>query len=152
MITAETVNGIRFNGNGLPVVSLYARVPAERQGCQAVIHSQVDSLLHDVRPMAEDRQLGRDAMLSIRGDIERIDEVVGEERWSPGLGRAVLLQRSRLFEEVPLTRAVRERVLVDETAWVRPMLAVLDEYHRCCVIVGRSEDRSDMGALPGRNA
>ena len=39
------------------------------------------------------------------------------------------------FEEVPLTRAVRERVLVDETAWVRPMLAVLDEYHRCCVIV-----------------
>ena len=56
------------------------------------------------------------------------------------------------FEEVPLTRAVRERVLVDETAWVRPMLAVLDEYHRCCVIVGRSEDRSDMGALPGRNA
>ena len=76
MITAETVNGIvRFNGNGLPVVSLYARVPAERQGRQAVIRSQVDSLLHDVRPMAEDRRLGRDAMLSIRGDIERIDEV-----------------------------------------------------------------------------
>jgi peptide chain release factor subunit 1 len=40
-----------------------------------------------------------------------------------------------LYEEVPLPRSVRERVMVDETPWVRPMLAVLDEYHRLGIVI-----------------
>jgi peptide chain release factor subunit 1 len=70
------------------------------------------------------------------------------------------------FEEVQLPRGVRDRVMVDETPWVRSMLAVLDEYHRCCVAVVdresawiwelyqdemRETGRLRLSADPGRN-
>jgi hypothetical protein len=35
---------------------------------------------------------------------------------------------------VALPRALPDRVVVDDSPWVRPMLAVLDEYHRTCVV------------------
>ena len=38
-----------------------------------------------------------------------------------------------LFEEVELPRPIRDRNVIVETAWVRPLPAVLDEYHRCRV-------------------
>jgi peptide chain release factor subunit 1 len=39
------------------------------------------------------------------------------------------------FEEVELPRRVRDRSMIDKTAWVRPLIAVLDEYHRCRVVL-----------------
>ncbi len=134
MITADTVNRIvRFDGQGLPVVSLYARVPHQPQGRVVSLRSEVDSQLHVIRPMAKDRSLSHDARMSIRGDIDRIMGVAGQERWPPGAVALFSCSGRGFFEEVILPRQVRERVIVDQTAWVRPMLAVLDEYHRCCV-------------------
>src|ERR1700730_3489271 len=73
VITADTVNRIvRFKGSGLPVVSLYARVPPAPQGRVVSLRSEVDSQLHNIRPMAEDRKLGRDAMMAIREGIDRM--------------------------------------------------------------------------------
>ena len=49
MITAETVNGIvRFQANGLPVVSLYCRV--DPGASQREVRARVDSLLDQIRP------------------------------------------------------------------------------------------------------
>ena len=42
---------------------------------------------------------------------------------------------ARMLEVVRLPRAVRDRIMVDATPWIRPMLAVLDEYRRCCAVV-----------------
>jgi hypothetical protein len=56
MITAETVNGIvRFQANGLPVVSLYCRV--DPGASQREVRARVDSLLDQIRPLAKDRDL-----------------------------------------------------------------------------------------------
>jgi hypothetical protein len=85
--------------------------------------------------MSEDHALGHDAMMSIRGDIDRITGVAAEQRWSPGAVALFSCSGRGFFEEVRLPRSVRERVVVDETPWVRSMMAVLDEYHRCCVAV-----------------
>jgi len=85
MITTEMINRIMgFRGNGLPVVSLYARVPTVPSSRGTMVRSQVDSQLHEIRPMGEDHALGHDAMMSIRGGIDRITGVAAEERWSPG--------------------------------------------------------------------
>jgi peptide subunit release factor 1 (eRF1) len=136
VITADTVNRIiRFKGNGLPVVSLYCQVPFDPQRRVVSIRSEVDSQLHEIRPMAEDHRLGRDAMMSIRGDIDRMLDVAGQERWHPGAVALFACSGRGFFEEVVLPRMVRNRVVVDETAWVRPMLAILDASHRCCVAV-----------------
>ena len=133
MITAETVNRItRFRGDGVPVVSLYTHAdPGQRRAGP----TRVASLLDEIRPLAEDPALGRDARLSLRADIDRIAEAARVERLRPG-GIAMFSCAARgLFEEVELPRTVRDRIAVDTAPYVRPMLAVLEEYHRTCVAV-----------------
>jgi hypothetical protein len=85
MITTETINRIvGFTGNGLPVVSLYVRVATDLNSRGAMVRSQVDSRLHEIRPMAEDHALDHDAMMSLRGDIGRIAGMAEEQSWPPG--------------------------------------------------------------------
>jgi peptide subunit release factor 1 (eRF1) len=134
MITAETVNRIiQFQGDGMPVVSLY--VPIEPGISQSDVHSRVTSLLDQIDGLAKGRDLQHEPRLSLRGDIERIGERMRQEAWQPQ-GLAVFSCSGRgLYEEVSLPRTVRSRIVVGEAAYVRPMLAVLDEYHRSCVVV-----------------
>jgi peptide subunit release factor 1 (eRF1) len=134
MITAETANRIvQFQGDGMPVVSLYVAI--EPGVSQRDVHSRVTSLVDQIDGLAKDRNLQHEPRLSLRGDIERIGERMTEEAWPPR-GLAVFSCSARgFYEEVSLPRAVRDRVVVDETAWARPMLAVLDEYRRSCVVV-----------------
>ena len=134
MITAETVNGIvRFQANGLPVVSLYCRV--DPGASQREVRARVDSLLDQIRPLAKDRDLDHRYRLSVRADIERIKDALGSERWPPGTIAIFSCSGRDLYEEIPLPRRVREQVIVDATPLARPMLAVLGEYCRACVLV-----------------
>jgi peptide chain release factor subunit 1 len=135
MITAETIDRIvRFHGSGLPVTSLYTPVPAGH-GSERELKARVSSLVDQITPVAKDSSLDHDARNSVRADIERIRQAASEERWQPR-GMAVFACSGRdLYEEVPLPRPVRDRIVLDETPYVRPMLAVLDEYRRACVVV-----------------
>jgi hypothetical protein len=135
LITAETLDRVTgFERTGLPVVSLYAGIDTGTDA-PTTLRTRVASLLHKIRPLAEDRSLEREARLSVRGDIERITDTVEHERWTPGAVAFFSCSGAGLFEEVDLPRTVRDRVIVDATPLVRPMLAVLDEYHRYCVAV-----------------
>jgi Bacterial archaeo-eukaryotic release factor family 10 len=135
MAAAETIDRlIRFDGGGLPVASLYVGVP-EDSGLRRAVGSQVSSLLHGIRPLAEDPSIDREARLSLRADIERLEDPDEQAEWPPGTVAIFACHGAGLFETVPLPRQIRERALVDATPWLRPMLAVLDEYHRACVTV-----------------
>ena len=125
---------VRFDSGGLPVVSLYVGVP-EDAGLRRAVGSQVSSLLHTIRPLAEDESIERDARLSVRADIERLENPDEHAQWRPGTVAVFACHGAGLFETVPLPRQIRERAVVDATPWLRPMLAVLDEYHRACVAV-----------------
>jgi Bacterial archaeo-eukaryotic release factor family 10 len=138
MITAETVNGIvRFRANGLPVVSLYCRV--DPGSSRREVRARVDSLLDQIRPLARDRDLDHRYRLSARTDIERIKDALDSERWPPGTIAIFSCSGRGLYEEIPLPRRVREQVMVDKTPLARPMLAVLGEYPRACVLVVNRE-------------
>jgi peptide subunit release factor 1 (eRF1) len=134
MITAETVDRIiQFQGDGIPVVSLYVAIDPGIS--QSDVHTRVTSLVDQIDGLAKDRDIQHEPRLSLRGDIEQIRERMREEVWQPK-GLAVFSCNGRgFYEEVPLPRGVRSRIVVDESAFVRPMLAVLDEYHRSCVVV-----------------
>jgi len=135
MLTAETIDRIlRFDGGDLPVISLYTRVVADPHSTRD-LQSRVTSLVDQISPLAKDGSGGHEARESVRADIERIREAARDERWKPG-GMAVFACRGRgLYEEVPLPRPVRDRIVADRAPYVRPMLAVLDEYHRAAVVV-----------------
>jgi peptide chain release factor subunit 1 len=132
---AESIDRIaRFHGGELPVVSMYVAVspgPDSRQ----VLRTKVDSLLHEIRPLAGDRSLPHDTRMSLRGDIERIEAAVNHEVFPPGTIAMFGCSGGGLFEEVSLPRALRDRIVVDATPWIRPLLAVLDEYQRALVAV-----------------
>lgn len=135
MLTAETVDRIvRFDGRGLPVSSLYAHIDAE-PGLREDLHARVTSLLDEVNPLAKSESVDHEVRLSVRADIDRIKESLGQERWKPGAIAIFACSGRDLYEEIPLPRRVRDQVVVDATPQVRPMLTVLDEYHRTCVAV-----------------
>jgi hypothetical protein len=135
MLTAETVDRIvRFDGRGLPVSSIYARVDAD-PSLREDLHARVTSMLDEVNPLAKNEAVEHEARLSVRADIDRIKESLAQERWKPGAIAIFACSGRDLYEEVPLPRGVRDAVAVDATPHVRPMLTVLDEYHRTCVAV-----------------
>src|ERR1700749_3553220 len=85
MVRAETVNRIiGFHGDGLPVLSLYGRIPPGASTRE--VHSRMTSLLDRVRPLGKDHTLGHQSRLSVRGDIERIREALGRRGWPPRPG------------------------------------------------------------------
>ena len=135
MITAEALERVtRFDGGKLPVTSMYVGLQPDRRALRS-LPAQVSSLLHQIRPMAKDHSLDRDVRLSVRADIERIEAETTSEREPLGRAFAIFSCSGRdFFEKVELPRPVRDRIVVDATPWVRPMLAVLDEYHRVCVL------------------
>lgn len=135
MITAERVDRIlRLSGDGLPLMSVYVRVPIDPRD-RADLLGRLNSVLDQVEPMAKDKSLDRSARLSLRGDMERMREGVRTERWRPGSVAFFSCSARDEFEAVHLPRAVQDRVVLDDTPWVRPMLAVIEEYARCCVAV-----------------
>ena len=135
MLTAETVDRIvQFSGRDLPVTSVYARVDAD-PGRREDLQSRMSSMLDQIRPLAKNGSLGHEARLSVRADIARIKTALAEERWKPGAIAIFSCSGRDLYEEVALPQAVRDRVLVDAAPYVRPMLTVLDEVHRACVVL-----------------
>ncbi|WP_214370847.1 hypothetical protein [Pseudonocardia sp. H11422] len=133
MLTVDTLQRItRFTGDGLPVLSVYVRVdPANRSD----YHSQVGSLLHQMRAAADDPDLSHEAAVSLRDDIAAI-KAAAEQPQPDALAVAYFCCSGRgLFEQVELPRPVRERIVVDETPWVLPMTLVLEEYHRLRIAI-----------------
>lgn len=135
VLSARTVDRItRFQGDRLPVVSAYLAASPGRDA-RRVVRAKADSLLHRVRSLVQDRSLDHDARVSLRGDIEWIEEVARTEFLAAGTLAVFACSGGGLLEVVHLPRAIRDRIMVDATAWVGPMLAVLDQHHRCCAVV-----------------
>jgi peptide chain release factor subunit 1 len=135
MITAETIDRVtRFEGGKLPVVSAYLGHDANPQDRRS-LPTRASSLLHEIRPMTNDHSIDRETRFSLRGDLELIEAELSQERPMPGAVAIFSCSGNGFFEEIELPRRVRDRVVVDATPWVRPMLAVLDEYHRACVLI-----------------
>jgi hypothetical protein len=135
MLTSQTVDDlIRFPPSDTPVLSLYVGIPVD-PGTAGPLHTRIHGLLDQLQPLADDTSLDRDARLSVRQDLERLHAAATEERWGPP-GAAVFVCSSRgLYARVELPRAVRDRAVADATPYVRPLLAVLDEFHHACVVV-----------------
>jgi hypothetical protein len=157
--SAETIERIEhLRGDGLPIVSAYLAVHPGPEG-RKMLRSEADSLLHQVRPLANDRKLEHATRLSLREDIGRIADLVEGESFKAGSLAIFSCSGAGVFEVIGLPRAVRERITVDEIPATRPMLAVLDEYYRCCAVVVDRETAHawelylgevlDLGALPG---
>ena len=135
MITAATIRRIRdVENDEFPVLSMYVTVPVD-VGERSRIKTRVTSLLEQVRPLGEDHTLSRDARLSVRSDLERIEDLRENDRWRPPAIAVFSCSGQSFLEEVQLPRRAGDRIVADATPWIRPMMAVLEEFHRAVVVV-----------------
>jgi hypothetical protein len=68
----------------------------------------------------EDYFLDREIRLSVRGDLERIEAALTEERTRPGAVAIFSCSGTGFYEEIELPRRVRDRIVMHATPWVRP--------------------------------
>jgi peptide chain release factor subunit 1 len=99
------------------------------------LQTKTNSLLHRVRSLADDRTLDHEARVSLRDDIARIEKVTRTETIARGTVVIFSCSAAQMLEVVRLPRTIRDRIMVDATPWIDPMLAVLDQYSRCCAAV-----------------
>ncbi|MEU6810828.1 hypothetical protein ABZ920_17940 [Streptomyces sp. NPDC046831] len=137
MITQEQIERIlRLRGNGLPLVSLYIPVNPGRPGPdRREYDSRLSSLLNRIRPLAEDASAEHAVRLSLREDMSRIGKTLNKEPLRPGTLAVFSCAGHDIYEQVWLPRRTRESLVVDADPHVRPLLGVLDEYYRTCVVV-----------------
>ena len=138
MIGPDLVHRLaRFRSDDAPVLSVYVGVPpdpGELRGVEGRFHS----LVKGVRPDADD--VDHYAKQSLRADIDKVLAAATHGREFLGRGLAIFAcDRHGLYEEVAMPRSVRDRAVVDATPYIRPLLAVLDETHRYCVVVVERE-------------
>jgi peptide chain release factor subunit 1 len=127
---------LRFRSPDAPVVSLYLAVPDDPGQLKAA-KSKLHALVKPVKDLAESDDLSHEERESLRVDAHRMLEL--ETLVLPTLqGRTLAFFRCSRFafeESVVVPRRLRDRVFLDATPYVRPLLAVLDESHRYCVAV-----------------
>lgn len=135
-VLPDTVDRLlRFRSGDAPVLSVYVAVPSD-PGALRSVEPRLHSMLKAARALANSDQLTHTSKQSLRADVARVMDIAG--RASALQGRAVAVfacDQEKLYEEVVLPRLVRDRVEVDATPYLRPLLAVLDESHRYCVVV-----------------
>ena len=127
---------VAFRPSGAPVLSVYVGVPYEPGELKGV-EARFTALLQSVREQLDSDELDHDARAALRTDIKRVaDEVAPAASGFKGRGVAVFAcHRAGLLAQVVLPRPVRDRAVFDATPYLRPLLAVLDECHRYCVVV-----------------
>lgn len=134
MLDTTTIRRIAHHDTGgLPVVSLYLAVPADPAEHNAV-PTRINSLLDEVRPLVDDEELDRPARMSLRADLEWLSSL-GRDGLRPGGLAVFACSGADLREVIELPVAVRDRIVVDSTPWLRPLFAIADDIHRYGVIV-----------------
>ena len=134
------------DGDGLPVVSVYLAVTGGPDARRA-LRTKADSLLHEISSLAEDRSLDHAARMSLRTTWSESSGST-DEPIRHGTLAIFSCSGAGLFEVVRLPRAVRDRVIVDATPWIGPMLAVLDQYPPLLFARRGPRVRPCVGALP----
>jgi peptide chain release factor subunit 1 len=129
---------VHFRSPKAPVLSVYVAVPADPG--EIAMQTRLRSLLKPVKELADSDQLEHYPRLSLRTDLDRVFELATRGTELQGRSVAVFAcHQEGLFEEIELARTVRDRVEVDLTPYLRPLLAVLEASRRwCAVVVDRS--------------
>lgn len=134
MLTNEMVDRLRkLQGGGHPVLSLYLGL---RPGVGSLreFPIRLKDLLTEVERRAAD--LPRDDRRSLEADVRAVRDSL--ERVSGDLGRGVAIFRCAavgIDEYLSLPMPVRDRAIVNDVPYLRPLYAMLEQLKRYAVVV-----------------
>lgn len=150
MLNQASIDGLRIAPtSGFPVLSVYLNLPPGPESLRTA-QSRMKELLATVAADAE--TLDREQRRSVLADVAALSSDLG--RLGSDLGRGVAIFRSSgagLDEQLALPGPVRDRALLADGPYLRPLEAMIEHYPRYCVaVVGRrlgSIFRFSMGEL-----
>ncbi len=137
MLNQSSIDRLRqMDTHGFPVLSVYVNLQPGPESLRTV-PARMKDLLTGVEAAAAD--LPREHRLSLRADVETLENDLG--RFGADLGRSVAVFRSNgagIDQQFVLPGPVRERAIVDTSAYLRPLEAMIEYYSRYGVaVVGR---------------
>ncbi len=134
MLDQAQIDRLRLiDTGGFPVLSVYVNLqpgPVSLRNLPA----RIKDLLAQAEATAE--SLPRSQRLSIREDVHALSRDIG--RFGTDLGHGVAVFRSHgagVDEQVTLPGPVRDRAIVDDSPYFRPLEAMIEHYRRYCVVV-----------------
>jgi peptide chain release factor subunit 1 len=128
--------------HGRPVTTLYMDVDGRRYPQRGALISRAEDLARRARDRAP--QDDREAQRSVGGDAERIERYVREEFDRSGVRGLALFSCSGagLWQDVPISRTVRDRVVVAPRPYLLPLESVVEVAETVCtVLVDREKAR-----------
>jgi len=140
----------RFQGNGTPVTSYFLDTDKGRL-TKKEISASLNQLHHEAKARLEAMDLGREGRDSLAGDLEAVDRYC--EQSLPAFNQAGLALFScsakGFFQPLFLPHGPRNRVIFDQSFYVRPLLAILEKYHRICAFLISRRDARWYGIFTG---
>lgn len=118
------------------VVSLYLGANGNsyvKKDCEIIVKDLIKEKEKELEALVQDK----DQRAFVEKDLEKIRHFIKYEfDWKGKKGLALFASASRdLWQIFPLPRPVRNILVVDRTPYTRPLIALLDEYRRLCIVV-----------------
>jgi peptide chain release factor subunit 1 len=127
----------KLRGDGALFVSLYLSVnPATNVKDNYVIH--VKNMIKQTTG-----KLDKPTMKKVNGDLEKIESYILSNKRIFKKGLAILSSQDRDFwKEFHLAVPIKNEIIVDNTPYIKPLLAILDNYQRYAILlVGKESAR-----------
>ena len=133
----------KFTSGGLPATSFFLDTDKSRLS-KKEISASLSQLHHEGKTRLEKLNPGRERKDSLAADLEAIDHFCSQTIASynhPGLALFSCAGKG-FFQPLFLPHGPRNRIIFDQNFYVRPLLAILDKYHRVCAfLINRREAR-----------
>jgi peptide subunit release factor 1 (eRF1) len=96
----------------------------------------IKNLLNDYRAQVEKASLGKRKKESLMQDLDRINRFCKEDLNSHTYAGLAIFSCSQenFWEVFELPKPPRNRILMDQDPYVRPLSAILNEHHRVCLL------------------
>ena len=140
MITSEQIRNLTsLRSENHLISSLYLRLWPD----EGIHRTKVKDLIREKLGELGRADQSPDVKRSVEKDLERIQEFVETVRESPHKGLAIFSSTvEKIWEIFFLPQPVRDLLVLDFSAYIRPLTSILDQYRRVCtLLVDRTRPR-----------
>ncbi len=133
----------KFKSGGMPTTSIYVDTDKSRLSKKEIAVS-FRHLLTEARTSLENMDAAREMKDSLCGDLDKIEVFGARDLGNYSHQGLAIFSCSRLdrWEPLFLPHGPRNRIIMNGNFYVRPLLAILEKYHRICVLlINRREAR-----------
>jgi peptide subunit release factor 1 (eRF1) len=133
MITFEQIQRLsRLRNRNYPIISLYLHLWPDRR----IHHAKLKDLIKEEQEKLSENDLPKEVKKSVEEDLKGLQEFVGTIQESPYKGLVIFSSAAQnIWEVFLLKQAVPDLLVLDLFADIRPLVSILDEYRRVCVLL-----------------